>query len=182
MEFKDRRCPVRKLARFLLGKAASFLSFEQAVFVSKTLLEAQGFGSGGYIESSGETAIFSLVKGREPVLFDVGGHLGDYTEAFLMVHPAGHSYVFEPSERHFQILAKRLSHRKNVTLLKCGLSDQEKEAPLYKDAEVTGLASLTKRRLDHYGINMDQFETVKLQTVDQIIRQQNYNIDRSTYD
>jgi FkbM family methyltransferase len=135
-------------------------------------LEAQGFGSGGYVESSGETAIFRLLNGREPVLFDVGGHLGEYTEAFLMVHPAGHSYVFEPCERHFQILAERLSHCKNVTLLKCGLGDQEKEAPLYKNAEITGLASLTKRRLDHFGINMGMSETVKVQTIDEIIRQQ----------
>jgi FkbM family methyltransferase len=99
--------------------------------------------------------------------------VGHYTEAFLKKHPAGHSYVFEPSERHFEILAKRLGNRKNITFLKCGLADEGKDALLYKDAEVTGLASLTKRRLNHYGINMDQFETVKLQTLDQIIKQQN---------
>ena len=71
----------RRVARFLVNKATPLLSFEQEIFLSKSLMTAQGFGSGGYIESSGETAIFSLVKGREPVLFDVGGHTGDYTEA-----------------------------------------------------------------------------------------------------
>ena len=135
-------------------------------------MEAQGFGSGGYFESSGETAIFSLIRSPKPVLFDVGGHVGEYTEAFLTAHAAGHAYVFEPSERHFEILANRLGQRKNVTLLKLGLGDEQKEALLYKDAEVSGLASLTKRRLDHYGIRMDQVETVRLQTVDQIIRQE----------
>jgi hypothetical protein len=55
---------------------------------------------------------------------------------------------------------KRLGNRKKKTFLKCGLADEEKYTLLYKDAEVTGLASLTKRRLNHYGTNMDQFETV----------------------
>jgi FkbM family methyltransferase len=161
---------LRRATRLLANKAARLLSFKQAVFVSKTLLEAQGFGSGGYLDSSGETSVFNLVKNSEPILFDVGAHVGEYTEAFLRVHPAGHSYVFEPSEQHFQKLSKRLGCYKNVTLVKCGLGNREREAPLYKDAEVTGLASLTKRRLDHYGINMDRFEMIKLQTLDQIIK------------
>ena len=129
----------RRLAKFLLGKVATSLSFENAVLVAKMLLEARA-SAAAVISSSGEKTAFNLIRGCAPVLFDVGGHIGNYTKAFLMAHPAGHSYVFEPSKSHFRILAERLGHCNNATLLNFGLGDKEGEVPLYKDADVTGLA------------------------------------------
>ena len=132
---------------------ARLLSFDQAIFVSRTLLEAQGFGTGGDVKSSGEAAVFSLVNGSAPVLFDVGGHLGEYTDAFLRVHPGGRAFVFEPSVHHFLVLKKRFGNRDNVTLIGRGLSSQSGEFPLYKDCR-NFRASLadkeTPRPFQHY--------------------------------
>ena len=72
------------------------LPFRVAVLVSKQLLAAQGLGAGGSISSSGEKSVFRLVKADAPILFDVGGHVGEYTEAFLKAFPGGQSYIFEP--------------------------------------------------------------------------------------
>jgi FkbM family methyltransferase len=146
------------------------LSFNQAIFI---LLEVQGFGSGADVKSSGEVGVFNLVFGPAPVLFDVGGYVGEYTEAFLKVHPGGRAFVFEPSEHHFCTLKERLGNRDNVTLIKSGLSVQSGQLPLYKTAEISSLASLTKRRLDHFNITMDKVEIVKLQTLDESIAAHN---------
>ena len=101
-----------------------------------------------------------LLLGPRPVLFDVGGHVGDYAAAFLSGCPEGRCYVFEPSGSHFRILNERraLCH---VVLVNTGLGARSEERPLYKHADISGLASLTKRRLDHLNIAMDKVEMVR---------------------
>ncbi len=162
-----------KLTRSLTRRASRLLSFRQALLISKTLLQEQGFGSGADVKTSGEIAIFNLVSGPAPILFDVGGYIGEYTDAFLRVHSGGRAFVFEPSEHHFRVLKERLGSRDNVTLIKIGLSAQSGESWLYKHADISRLASLTKRRLDHFNIMMHKAELVKLQTIDEVLLQQN---------
>jgi FkbM family methyltransferase len=160
---------IRRLASVLVHGFARSLPYEIAITISRTLLAGQGFGGGGTIASSGELGVYKLVSGPAPILFDVGGHTGEYTEAFLKVHPGGISHVFEPSRAHFELLKKRLGTQANVTLTRSALGASPGELPLFKDAEITGLASLTKRRLDHYGIAMDVAETVTVQTIDDVV-------------
>ena len=95
----------------------------------------------------------------------------NYTEAFLRQHPGGKSFVFEPSEKHFEQLRGRLGASTNVILIRAGLGAASGEARLYKDEDITGLASLTRRRLDHLGIKMEKEEVVHLQTVDEAVSQ-----------
>jgi hypothetical protein len=42
-------------------------------------------------------------------------------------------------------------------------------ATLYKDADITPLASMTKRRLDHFDVQMDQRELVECRTLDAVV-------------
>ena len=163
---------VRSIAR-RLGR---LLTFDQALAAAQAILHSQGFGSGADTRSSGETAVFRLLTGGRPVLFDVGGHVGEYTSAFLKAHPAGRSYVFEPSDSHFRILSDRLGGRDNVVLVKSAVGACSGEGQLYKHGEISGLASLTKRRLDHFGIVMDRVETVSLQTSDEASAQHNVTV------
>jgi FkbM family methyltransferase len=64
-----------------------------------------------------------------------------------------------------------LGTKDNVTLVNKGLGDRCNEFELYKHAEVSGLASLTKRRLDHFNIAMDKVERVTVQTLDEAVQQ-----------
>ena len=161
---------LKKLARALPSPYA-LLSFDRAMALSKRLMKSQGFGAGSSSRTSGESGVFRLIApvgGAAPVLFDVGGHKGDYTHAFLQAHPNGRAIVFEPSAAHFALLRDRLQQTANVTLHQCALGAERAELPLYKNADVTGLASLTQRRLDHIGIAMDKVEIVKVATLDAI--------------
>jgi FkbM family methyltransferase len=160
----------RKLARSLGHRLGRILSFEQAALISEAILETKGIGTGADVRSSGEVSVFDLL-GEAPIVLDVGGHAGDYTDALLRARPAGHSYVFEPSDSHFRILQERLGGRTNVTLEKIGLGARACEAPLYKTGDISGLASLTRRRLDHFGVEMDVVETVAVRTLDEMVEQ-----------
>jgi hypothetical protein len=79
----------QRLFAQLVAWTFRMLPFRVAVLVSKQLLSAQGFGAGGSISSSGEKSVFRLVRADAPILFDVGGHLGEYTEAFLNAFTPG---------------------------------------------------------------------------------------------
>jgi FkbM family methyltransferase len=158
---------LKKLTRRLPSPLA-LLSFDRAMSLSKRLMKSQGFGAGSSSRTSGESGVFQLVQGDAPVLFDVGGHVGDYTAAFLAAHPSGRAFVFEPSATHFKLLRDRIGNIANVTLQNCALGAQRSELPLYKNADVTGLASLAQRRLDHIGIAMDKVEMVQVETLDDV--------------
>jgi FkbM family methyltransferase len=161
----------RKVARRLLNGASHMLSFEAAMTISKQVLEAQGFGAGGTMQSSGELGVFKLVAAEAPMLFDVGGHIGEYTEKFLERFPQGRSYVFEPSGSHLALLRQRLGDRPEVRIFPLGLGAEAGQATLYKDREISGLASLSQRRLDYLNIKMEQTETVSISTVDRIVEE-----------
>jgi len=163
--------PLRRLTRYFAREIALAVPFDLAMSASRTLLAAQGFGSGGSVSSSGEVGVLKQVSGEAPVLVDVGGHTGEYTAAFLRLHPGGICHVFEPSERHFRLLETQLRGRKNVTLSQKALGAEAGERTLYKDAEVTGLASLTKRRVEHHGLSMDITEQVDVDTLDRIVEE-----------
>jgi len=142
--------------------------FDTAVAIAREILSSQGFGCGELIATSGEVGVFELLAGADsPLVFDVGGHVGEYTAAFLRRFPGGRAFVFEPSATHFSILSKRFGDRQNVQAFRIALGAASGEASLYKDAEVTGLASLTRRRLDHFGLTMDKEERVQVSTLDE---------------
>ena len=161
----------RRIGRRLLNDISHVLSFDMAVLISKQLLEAQGFGAGGAIHSSGELGVFNLVKAGTPVLFDVGGHVGEYTDEFLKRFPRGRSCIFEPSASHLALLRQRLGGRPEVQIFPVGLGAEPDQLPLYKDQNISGLASLSQRRLEYLGIKMEQVETVTISTVDMIIEE-----------
>jgi FkbM family methyltransferase len=152
-----------------IRRIAGRLSFETALQVSKILLHAQGFGSGADPRKSGERRVFSLLNNDQPILFDVGGHLGGYTAAFLEKFPGGQAYLFEPSAAHMKIARENLSAYSSVCYLPYALSDRDGDAILYKNSTISLVASLTRRRLDHYSVAMDITETIECKTIDGIM-------------
>src|SRR5262245_57843915 len=126
------------MARKLIEIGAPRLSFDDAIFIAKQLLAAQGFGSGGMVRSSGELAVFHLINSDKPLLFDVGAHIGEYTEEFLRRFPNGRSFAFEPSASHLKILRERLSGFPNVRIFPVGLGFEVSSGTLYKDKDISG--------------------------------------------
>lgn len=160
-----------------LKKAASnFLSkltnqkFWEAVF--KYSLTEMNFGNGGNFKQSGELYVARLVQKQfkqEPqiTIFDVGANVGNYakelSELFLS---QAKIFSFEPSVNTYELFLKTTQPYNNIVAYNFGFSDKKSNQILYTNAVGSGLASVYQRKLDHFGINMDKSEEIKLTTID----------------
>lgn len=129
-------------------------------------------GTGSGFETSGEMFCFKYAKKKFEganglCVFDVGANIGDYTQTVLDVLPSVTVHAFEPARGTFESLEKRFRGNKNVVLNAIGLSDTRGEAVLYSDASRSGMASVYKRRLDHFDVAMDEKESIELLTIDE---------------
>lgn len=136
---------------------------------------AQGIGSGSGVASSGEVEALERVRatlGDSAVVFDVGANVGDYATQILSVFSGKNIelHCFEPSAATFAMLSSASGLQglsgKGVVLNNFALGARDERRMLYSDAEGSGMASLTQRRLDHFNINMESREAVEVRTLD----------------
>jgi FkbM family methyltransferase len=143
---------------------------ERNVRISQYLL---GIGSESFVGSSGEEAILKYIRGQtagtQPLcIFDVGANQGQFLRLVeeelrgvsLQIH------AFEPSEFTYQRLLKNSQGFNNVTLNHAGLGKSASEMRLFYDEPGSGLASLSKRKLEHFGIDFKYSEQVRIDTLD----------------
>lgn len=83
-------------------------------------------------------------------------------------------HCFEPSIPTFELLLQRFKNTdENIILNNFALGAQEQDATLYYDKQGSGLASLTKRRLDHFNISFEQSQKVHINTLDTYCKMHN---------
>ena len=133
----------------------------------------QGKGYGGFSINSEVKSIKKLLKLDRDVrvAIDIGGNIGDYTEALMETFPGFEVHTFEPSESNVKKLKLRFSKQKKIKTQQFGVSNKNDTMTLYSNKEGSGLASLSKRKLEHLGIDFNLEEKVK------IIRFEDYWVD-----
>lgn len=118
---------------------------------------------------------------EDGVVFDVGGHAGQFAKLFAALAPEGHVYVFEPGSYALSVLrpAVRFNRLSNVTILPCALSDAPGEAPLSVPVKPSGSVGFG---LSHVGAGQggppdapgaDRSyveEIIRLRTLDEVVR------------
>lgn len=125
----------------------------------------RGMGSGSsHHNLCGQVAFLRRLPDNA-VIFDVGANIGQFAELVLKSAKHVQLHSFEPSQKAFDQL-KRTIGSKAVRINRCGLGDKEGEMTLYAPAPGSELASLTKRRLDHFGMLVGHSEKVQIDTVD----------------
>lgn len=133
--------------------------------ISKFFLAIQGIGWGGDIKNSGELPLLKrhLKNLDKPVIFDIGAHVGEYLEACMNINNQARVHCFEPSKVHYKKLSSvNLEDESNVVINNFGLGLDEGSFTLYKDEEVSGLASFKKRDLNHLDISFDHQEVCEV--------------------
>lgn len=135
------------------------------------MLYAMGIGSGEAVNSSGEKSVFSLVRRliRPPYcIFDVGANEGQFLDACRQALKGTdfNIHSFEPLTNTFQILEQRFGNWENASLNRMALGSVEESRLVHFSKKAAGLASLSKRDLDHLQIEIDTSEMVEVQTVD----------------
>jgi hypothetical protein len=121
----------QKLSAKLIASTFRMLPFRVAVLVSKQLLSAQGFGVSG---SKASAPFFSMW----------GGH----SERSVL--------RFELTANHVDVLRQNLGVVQTCISYQCAC--KLGTLSLYKDSNISGLASLSQCRLEHFDIKMDKVE------------------------
>lgn len=138
---------------------------------AKTAQYYMGIGSGDAVLSSGEQVIFNLLRKRVAppyCIFDVGSNTGQFLQ--LILHSIASDdfsvHCFEPGGATFEALAASVKPDKRIKLNNKAIGKEKGTAILHYNTSGSELASLTKRRLDHFGIDFDKSETVEITTID----------------
>jgi FkbM family methyltransferase len=124
-------------------------------------INGNGYGSGS-LQTEVKLVKSLLGQSSPKVLIDVGGNIGLYADQLLNNFQNVEVHIFEPSLTNTNVLSNKFSLNKNVTVNPVGLSNVNETVKLYSDGLGSGLGSLTKRHLDHFNINFDQSETIKV--------------------
>lgn len=130
-----------------------------------------GIGFGTDAETSGEEGVFQLLRQRSQApycIFDVGANKGQYLRLLFdcFENDKIDVHCFEPGKSTYEALRRSAPESPAIKLNNIALGKICGETQLYYDKTTSGLASLTKRRLDHFNIDFDQSETIAVDTVD----------------
>ena len=141
---------------------------ERNVLFSQYLM---GIGPLGGVLSSGEQAIFQVLEQKiQPpyCIFDVGSNKGQFLQLILenLTTNDFRIHCFEPGHETFKLLSESSKGDRRVTLNNIGLGKEQCEAILHYDKAGSVLASLTRRKLDHFNIDFSKSEEVVIDTID----------------
>jgi FkbM family methyltransferase len=134
-----------------------------------------GKGYGAATTDEEAKVIARFVKDRnlqKVVVLDVGANIGNWSASIVSALPAAHIIAFEPSKEAFSDLVLRFRDLPNVTCVNAALGKSDEKAILYANESASGLSSLTKRRVAHFGIDFTYSEEVKVAKLDTWIKSQ----------
>jgi FkbM family methyltransferase len=110
------------------------------------------------------------------VIFDIGGNKGLYSKELVKIFPESEIHIFEPNSSNFLLLKDIFKNNNKVYINNNAISNDEGEITLYSDFDGSGLASLTKRRLEHFNNNMTISEKVYSKRLANYINQNNIRL------
>lgn len=148
-----------RLIGLLIGNSKVSIKFLSVLEHGIARLLGKGWGS-GTVEKEFSSAVKLLTKKSPRLCIDIGGNKGTYTEEIVKRFSECKVVVFEPGEINIKAMNVKFSHLPNVTLEKSAVSNEVGNATLYSDEDGSGLASLTKRNLDHLSIDFENTESV----------------------
>ena len=138
------------------------------LFVEKLLrlinyMIGKGFG-GGLKKNKEVSSALKFTKHKSNFIFvDCGANIGLYTEELIShIGDRYEGYLFEPSKSNYINCQNRFNGNTSLSILNYGLSDNKGVSSLYSDFDGSGLASISNRRLDHFGIAFNQSEQISL--------------------
>jgi FkbM family methyltransferase len=86
-------------------------------------------------------------------------------------------YLFEPSLLNYKRLNLQFAKEKNIKIINKALSNKNGFGFLYSEKSGSGLASLFKRRLDHFNTKFNIKEKIILTRLDNFLKNRNIIID-----
>lgn len=147
-----------------------------AAAIEEASARAQGKGWSGGIDAE-VAAVLSFLDSTvsEPIkVIDVGANAGAWTAELLRLAPRSVVWALEPSRGVFPSLEERFRDENRVQTERLGISDEAGERRLWAPEAGSGLGSLHRRRLNHFGMTFDGSETIRVTTLDDFCRRQDF--------
>lgn len=141
-----------------------------------------GITNSGNLEKTGEKFVIDNLLPKKittgkPVLFDVGGNIGEYTIYLKNIFPEANIFTFEPNPKAFAVMKEKLAEFSNVTCENIGLGSTVGSEKMfsYSKLENSAFGTLSRAALsDLYKMN-DQIEEINfsINTIDNYCAQRN---------
>lgn len=113
-------------------------NFTRKLGINRLLMRV--FGSSTYEDKFNQVLLASVRPGD--LVWDVGANIGHYTQIFAgLAGEQGKVFAFEPSPVNFAKLSSNTAHLGNVSLLNCGLGDQEGRLSFQQGEDEIGATS-----------------------------------------
>ncbi len=127
----------------------------------------KGWGAATTREEALAISNFAREKGLGKVVaLDVGGNLGNWSADLFKIMPSARIIAFEPSKEAFGHLQQRFANNASFRCANLALGKENSTATLFADKSASGLGSLTKRRVEHFGFDFGYQENVLVSTLD----------------
>lgn len=157
---------LRKLFKYSVLPIANFLKVDLLLIA----YQAQGILNFGSEEYTGEKYVLEEVldkkiKSTQPVIFDVGANVGNYTKLLVGLFPSARIYSFEPNVKAYKVLADNFAKNSNVICENIGMGKDSGHAKIYSYSTLahTELGTASKEALIGMGKVDDEIEEVDFQ-------------------
>lgn len=135
------------------------------IFLDKLFSWIVGFGYGSNSIANEIRSLKKFIPDGK-IFIDVGGNKGLYSLELLKNFEVSEVHIFEPCKLNVEIIEDLFVNRNQIFINNHGLSNIKSDAILYSNFEGSGLASLSKRNLDHFGIPFNNEESITLMRFD----------------
>lgn len=129
--------------------------------LERQLAKAQGKGYGTATIYQEVNLVCQMLKRSAKLAIDMGANVGEYTAELRRRNPSLEIHMFEPSLANIDKLTTRFRDDVNIKLVPFAVSNVSGEAVLYSNEPGSGMGSLTKRKLEHFGLDFDFNEKIK---------------------
>jgi FkbM family methyltransferase len=169
---------IAKVLTLITGNSFAQRFLENIIILAQYLM---GIGSGGIVANSGEKIALTLtipklnnqklvkhIKIQPICVFDIGANIGQFAGiAKAVLKDNQYSiHCFEPGLYTFNQLKANIKEDKHFYLNNIAMGKNVGTSTLFYEEAGSGLASMTKRNLDHFGIDFSMSESILVDTVD----------------
>ena len=155
---------LRKVVQFIAGANPKLLSILEIEFQN---MQGKGYGAASTeVEASIALDFLSRSGIEMPIVLDIGANVGTYSLAIRKFSPQATIFAFEPSSVARKTLVEQFIGVSSVVIVPFALGSKSSKETLWSDSPGSALASLTKRRLEHFGTDFSRSESVEVITLD----------------
>lgn len=106
-----------------------------------------------------DVMIFDINR-ENPIIFDLGGHKGDWVQIVLNKYQNPTIYVFEPIKKYYNIISERFNGNTNVKIFNFAISDRTYESEISLEGDASTI---------YFGSKSVEKESIKLKSITEFL-------------